>query len=86
MVLFHQPDDVATATALESLLEGYETHVVVAPNDRITQAVLAVAWERRRAYASGDDPGPAEFTDIYRQRGQAGGDCPHRRRLKAPGP
>lgn len=76
VVLFHQPDDVATATALESLLEGFETHVVVAPNDRITQAVLAVAWERRLGYASADDPGPAEFTDIYRQSGKASADCP----------
>ena len=76
VVLFHQPDDAAAAAALAATAAGFETHVVVAPNDRITQAVLAVAWERRMGYASANDPGPAEFTDIYRKSGKAGADCP----------
>ena len=32
-----------------------------------------------------DDPGLAEFADVYRQRGRAGGDCPSAGRLRAAG-
>jgi hypothetical protein len=50
--------------------------VVVAPNDRLTQPVLAISWGHRRAYDSAGDPGLLEFTDVYRRRGRADGDCP----------
>jgi hypothetical protein len=76
VVLFHQPDDTAAAAALETLASGYDSHVVVAPNDRLTQPVLAVSWEHRKAYDSGTDPELAEFADVYRLRGRADGDCP----------
>jgi hypothetical protein len=58
------------------LASGYESHVLVAPNDRLTQPVLAISWGHRRGYDSAADPGVAEFTGVYRQRGRAGGDCP----------
>jgi hypothetical protein len=76
VVLFYQPEDTATAAALEALASGYESHVLVAPNDRLTQPVLAISWGHRRGYDSAADPGVAEFTGVYRQRGRAGGDCP----------
>ena len=71
VVLFHQPDDTATAAALAALAGGFESHVVVTSNDRLTQPVLAISWGHRRAYDSAADPGLAEFADVYRQRGRA---------------
>jgi hypothetical protein len=76
VVLLHQPDDTAAAAALQALASGYESHVVVAPNDRLTQPVLAISWGHRQGYDSADDSKLAEFADVYRQRGRATGDCP----------
>ena len=76
VVLFHRPDDTAAAAALATLASGYDSHVVVAPNDRLTQPVLAISWGHRRGYDSAADPGLVEFADVYRQRGRATGDCP----------
>lgn len=76
VALFHRPDDTATAAALEALAAGFESHVVVAPNDRLTQSVLAISWGHRKAYDDAGDAGLAEFTEVYRQRGRAGEDCP----------
>jgi len=76
VVLFHRPDDTATAAALEALAAGFESHVVITSSDRLTQAVLAISWGHRKAYDTAGDPGLAEFADVYRQRGRAGGDCP----------
>lgn len=74
VVLFHQPTDTATAAALASLAADYDSHVVVAPNDRISQSVLAVSWDRRKGYGSAADA--REFADTYRKRGPAEADCP----------
>ncbi len=76
VVLFHRPDDAATVAALDALAAGFDSHVVVAPSDRLTQAVLAVSWGHRKAFDAAGDPGLAEFADVYRQRGRAGADCP----------
>ena len=76
VVLFHRPDDTATAASLEALLADFESHVVITSSDRLTQAVLAISWGHRKAYDAAGDPGLAEFADVYRQRGRAGGDCP----------
>jgi hypothetical protein len=76
VVLFHRPDDTATTAALETLAAGFESHVAVTSSDRLTQAVLAISWGHRKAYDTADDPGLAEFADVYRRRGRAGGDCP----------
>lgn len=76
VVLFHRPDDTATAAALEALAAGFESHVAVTSSDRLTQTVLAISWGHRKAYDSAADAGLAEFTEVYRQRGRAGGDCP----------
>ena len=76
VVLFHQPDDAETAAALAAVAATFESHVVVAPNDRLTQSVLAISWGHRRAYDSGADPEVAQFAEVYRHRGRARGDCP----------
>jgi hypothetical protein len=76
VVLFHRPDDTATAGALAALAADFESHIVVASSDRLTQAVLAVSWGHREAYDAAADPGLAEFADVYRQRGKDGKDCP----------
>ena len=36
VVLFHQPDDAETAAALAAVASDFESHVVVAPNDRLS--------------------------------------------------
>ena len=74
VVLFHRPDDAATAAALATLASGYESHVVVAPNAQLNATVLAISWERRQTYDAAADA--AEFAEVYRQRGRAGGECP----------
>jgi hypothetical protein len=75
VVLFHLPGE-ETAAALEALAGGYDSHVVVTTNGRLTQPVLAVAWERRAGFAAATDEGVAAFVDTYRLRGPADADCP----------
>ncbi len=76
VVLFYQPDDAGTAAALKTLASSFESHVVVAPNDREGPPVLAVSWGHSKDYQAATDPEVADFADIYRRRGRAGGDCP----------
>jgi hypothetical protein len=74
VVLWHQPEDQATATALAEMAATHDSHVVVAPNAGITDAVVATSWGRRKAFDAVDDD-LAEFVDVYRKRGRAGADC-----------
>jgi hypothetical protein len=76
VVLFHQPDDAATATALAAVAATFESHVVVASSDRLSQPVLAISWGHRRAYDSASNPEVALFAEVYRHRGLANGVCP----------
>ncbi|MBM3694841.1 MAG: DUF3105 domain-containing protein [Actinobacteria bacterium] len=76
VVLFHRPDDAATLAALEALANAYESHLVIAPSDRLNRPVLGVSWGRRLAFDSADDPAVAEFATTYRLRGPATADCP----------
>jgi len=76
VILWHRPGDQTTAAALATLAADYESHVVVAPNEVVTDGVLATGWERRLAYPDADDAGLKKFVDTYRQRGAAKADCP----------
>jgi hypothetical protein len=75
VVLWHRPGDTVTAGELAEVAAGYESHVIVSPNDGITDSIVATAWTRRAAYEAAADT--AAFIDTYRmKKGPEDGDCP----------
>jgi len=75
VVLWYRPD--LPAADLEALLATageYDSHVVVSPQEGLTEPIIATAWNRLMRYESTE--GVAEFLDIYRKRAAGDGDCP----------
>jgi hypothetical protein len=62
------------APSLENLLGDFDSHVIVSPNDAITDPIVATAWNRLKRYTR---PGAevAEFVQVYRKRGPEKVDC-----------
>lgn len=74
VVLWHRPDAAEAAAELAEIAQGYDSHVLVSPNDGIDTPVVATAWNRRLAYDQGASA--ADFVETYRLSGPEDGDCP----------
>lgn len=58
---------------LLDLMKRWGSHVIVSPNDRITDPVVATAWDRLKRYRDPSDV--AEFIKTYRKRGPESVPC-----------
>ena len=69
VVVWYRPD-LATeeVSELTTIMAQWDSHVIVAPNPRIPEALVATAWNRLKRF---DEVGPdvVEFIDAYRRRG-----------------
>jgi len=75
VVLWYQSDlPAADLEALLAVAGEYDTHVVVSPQEGLSDPIIATAWNRLMRYDSAE--GVAEFLDIYRERSAGDGDCP----------
>lgn len=69
VVVWYRPDlEETLLPELRDLIERWDSHVMVAPNPGISDAIVATAWNRLQRF---DSVGPelAEFIDVYRKRG-----------------
>lgn len=60
---------------LLELMNDYDTHVIVAPNEDIDEPIVATAWNRLMRFEDPQDPVLEEFVEIYRKRGPESLDC-----------
>ena len=75
VVIWHQPtlgDDVVSG--LREIVNRFDDRVILSPNDRLTDPVVATAWLRLKAY-DGADPEIADFIETYRNRGPENVQC-----------
>lgn len=69
IVLWYQPDlDQAVVDDLETIVNGFDSHVILSPNAALDRPVVATAWTRLKAY-DGADAEIADFVDTYARRG-----------------
>ncbi len=60
---------------LRELMNRYDTHVIVAPNEEIDVPIVATAWHRLIRFQDPRDPVLEEFVETYRKRGPESLDC-----------
>lgn len=69
VVIWYQSDRAdVLGPALDDLLEQFDSHVIVSPNDEITEPIVATAWNRLKRYNE-PEADVREFARVYRQRG-----------------
>ncbi len=68
VVIWYDADRPEIGEELAALVEGYPSHVVVSPNDRLETAVVATAWNRLQTF-NGAESEISDFVDTYRFRG-----------------
>ncbi len=76
VVVWYRPDlEEPRYDALESLVRSWPSHVILSPNTRLDDPIVATAWNRLKRYdLVGEDL--REFIEIYRRRGPESIDCP----------
>ena len=74
VILWHGSDDESTATKLAEIASGFDTQVLIAPNDAIDAPVVAAAWDRSMTFEKTDRV--AVFVDAYQGRGPGEAACP----------
>ena len=57
------------------LMNTYDTHVIVAPNEELEEPIVATAWNRLMRFEDPRNPVLEEFVDTYRKRGPESVDC-----------
>ncbi len=75
VVVWYRPDlEADVLPELTTMIEAWNSNVIVAPNPRIAEPLVATAWNRLKRF---DVVGPdvAEFIDVYRRRGPEGVTC-----------
>lgn len=75
VVVWYRPDLAEEVVPqLAAMIQEWDSHVIVAQNPRITEPLVATAWNRRKVF---DEVGPdvAEFIDVYRGRGPESVPC-----------
>jgi hypothetical protein len=74
VVIWYDADRPELGTELSELVDGYPSHVIVSPNNRLETPVIATAWNRLKSF-SGAEPGVRDFVDTYRFRGPESEPC-----------
>ena len=75
VVVWYRPDlEADVLPELTSMIQQWDSHVIVASNPRIPEPLVATAWNRLKRF---DAVGPdvAEFIDVYRRRGPENVPC-----------
>lgn len=69
VIVWYSPDLADTERQnLATMVDRWDSHVIVSPNDGLTDPIVATAWNRLMRFDSaGEDV--AEFIDVYRKRG-----------------
>lgn len=68
VVIWYSADRPELGDQLASMVNKWPSHVIAAPNPRLTSPVVATAWNRLKNY-QGADPEIADFIRLYRNRG-----------------
>lgn len=69
VVIWYQPSLASEEiSSLTTMVNRFDDRVILAPNDALTQPVVATAWTRFKAYDSAD-PEIEQFIETYRNRG-----------------
>jgi hypothetical protein len=69
VVIWYRADlDAEEVSRLAGIVDQFDDRVIMSPNTRLTDPVVATAWTRLKAY-DGADPEIAEFIQTYRNRG-----------------
>lgn len=68
VVIWYDAERPELGTKLSELVDGYPSHVIVSPNNRLETPVIATAWNRLKSF-SGAEPEVRDFIDAYRFRG-----------------
>jgi hypothetical protein len=69
VVIWYRADlDAEEVSRLAGIVNQFDDRVIMSPNARLTDPVVATAWTRLKAY-DGADPEIAEFIQTYRERG-----------------
>ena len=74
VVIWYDAERPELGTELSELVDGYPSHVIVSPNNRLETPVIATAWNRLKSF-SGAEPGVRDFIDTYRFRGPESEPC-----------
>ena len=76
VVIWHRPDlDSASYESLVALVGGEDSHVILSPNARMADPIVATAWNRLKRYDTFNAE-LQEFIDTYRERGPESIGCP----------
>jgi Protein of unknown function (DUF3105) len=75
VIVWYTPDQPELAGEILAATSQFDSHVIISPNPGIESAVVATAWNRRKAWDSVTDD-MVDFVDIYRQRGPESVPCP----------
>ena len=75
VVVWYRPDlEDDVLPDLTSIMQEWDSHVIVAPNPRISEPLIATAWNRLMRF-NAVGPDVAEFIDVYRRRGPENVTC-----------
>ncbi|MDZ4825694.1 MAG: DUF3105 domain-containing protein [Actinomycetota bacterium] len=69
VVIWYQSDAAdELVAALDELVATFDSHVIVSPNDSISEPIVATAWNRLKRF-TGPGADLDEFVRVYRKRG-----------------
>lgn len=75
VVVWYRPDLAPELVPqLSTMIEQWDSHVIVAQNSGIAEPLVATAWNRLKRFDE-FGPGVAEFVDAYRKRGPENVPC-----------
>lgn len=75
VVIWYRPDLAAELVPeLTTMIQDWDSHVIVAQNPGITEPLVATAWNRLKTFDE-VSPDVAEFIDVYRRRGPESVQC-----------